>query len=662
MHSIANKFILLFSFVFGFSILPTYANSHLEISNIQIVENLYSKKVIKAFFSYDGNLGNSNFLGAEAKTNIPVSSTGFHPYQIEKGTSEIQFTITRPETKSLKAFQSQSILFTVYNRKKSIKKTINFEINWASFEKYFSINGSTKNDHTFTSIASLSINENLHNAKGLVRDMVDSGVEPKNVNIMYVEEYNASVPAPSFTFSETISFEDFEHLTKLLKKNNIVLNSIAFTNINNQKFKIGSIDVTSSWQGVASHLSQDDINIAIKNQKFDSIFKKIAFSPTPVNKLNKRLLDKAISLNNEGGKKRGEKAKDITEYLINIGYANSRIYSELARAYGRIYNFNHIALKKRRSVLNLALSIYPKDQWAHALLVWDETSMGNFVSAEKHAVLAKKYEKEKNIWAIVNWGRLYEKQGRLDDAKAKYAQLLGQRDLNDSNVIAHKRGLEYYGNLLENTADKDINKVYRELIYSYPDTVACTKVKLAHNIVVNNKDYFEAKSLLNDPSVKSCENVNSTEALVDLRDWYESGASSTLNKIIIKHGDLTTLIYEVASMSNANEMLKSFNKDNIDLSVRNQNGLNALHLAVASSNEKAITNMLNVKIDINSALPNGWTSLMIATYVNSPAVVEFLLSRGADKTLKTPEGYSALNIAKEAKFDDIVKLLENSSI
>lgn len=661
-NNITHKFLWLFSFIFSLSILPTYANPHLEISKIQIVENLYSKKVIKAFISYDGNLGNANFIGAQAQTNVPVSGAAYHPYRIKKGTSEIQFSITRPPTNSLKAFQSQSILFTVYNSKKSIKKTIDFEINWPSFETYFSINEIVKNDHVFTSITSFSINENLSNSKGLTRDMLASGVEPDNVNIISSEAYNAVKPTPCFIFSETLSFEDFEHLTKLLTKNNIALKNLAFTNIDDPKFKMGSVGVTSSGRIDAGSLSDDDINLAIKNRKFDDIFKKIAFSPTPVNELNKRLLDKAISLNNESTKKRGEEAKEIAEYLINIGYDHSRIYAELARAYGRIYNFNDTALKKRKSVLNLALSINPKNQWAHALLVWDETSMGNFASAEKHAILAKKYEKEKNIWTIVNWGRLYEKQGRLDDAKAKYAELLGQSDLNDSNVIAHKRGLNYYGNLLASSADKDITKVYRELISAYPDTVPCTKVKLAHHIVINSKEYSEARTLLNDPSVKSCEDVDSTKALVDLRDWYKSGASGSLHKIIIKHGDLTTLIYEVASMPNAHLFLQSFSKNNIELSVRNQNGLNALHLAVALKNEKAIANMLNEKIDINSPLPNGWTSLMIATYVNSPTVVKILLANGADKALKTPEGYSAMTIAKEAKLNDIVKLLENTSI
>lgn len=122
MHNVTHKFLWVLSFILAFNTLPAYANTSLKISNIQIIENHYSKKVLKAFFSYDGSLGDSNFLGAEAKTNIPVSGTGFHPYRVNKGANEIQFTLTRPETNSLDAFQSQSIMFTVYNRKKSIKK------------------------------------------------------------------------------------------------------------------------------------------------------------------------------------------------------------------------------------------------------------------------------------------------------------------------------------------------------------------------------------------------------------------------------------------------------------------------------------------------------------------------------------------------------------
>lgn len=502
----------------------------------------------------------------------------------------------------------------------------------------------------------------MESTQSFVRDLVVSGIEPKNINLIYVEEYNSSKPSPSFTFSETILFDDFEHLIKLTKKNNIELANIAFINIKHPKFKIGNIDIMSLGREAASSVAKDDINAVIRNKSFESLFEKINFSPTPINELNKRLLDKATALNNKGGKIRGLESKKIVEYLINIEYDNSRIYSELARAYGRIYNYNSTALKKRKTVLNLALSIYPNDQWAHALLIFDETNVGNYASAEKHAVLATKHEKDKNIWTIVNWGRLYEEQGRIDDAKIKYKDLLGQRDLNDSNIIAHKRGLKYYADLLESTGDKGVSNVYRELIYSYPNTEACTKVKLAHNIVINSKDYSEAESLLNDYSVTSCENVNSTGALIDLREWYKSGATSALQHIIVKHGDLTTLIYEVASMSDANEVLQLFNKNNIDVSVTNQNGLNALHLSVASNNEKAIVNMLNAKIDVNSLLPNGWTPLMIATYLNSPVVVELLLMNGADKSLKTPEGYSALNIAKQVDFKKVIELLESTSL
>lgn len=659
MRCFGSYLVLLFSCIISIAALPTFANNSLVVTDLKIIERYYSKIILKASFSYDGSLGDSNFFGADAQTNIRVSGSSFHPYRISKGNSEIQFSLTRPSTKSLNGFKSQSIIFTLYNHEKSIKKTVDFEIDWTSFEKFFDIDNTIANKYLFSSIKSLTINENMENSKELIRDIVMSGVEPEDVTLVYIENYNNSKLLPSFEFAETINFEDFAHLIKITKKNNIKLTNVAFINLNSSDFKLGHLDIMAADTAPTHTVTNEEITTTIKNKNFDDLFKKIQFSPTSKKQLNKALLDKAIALNNEGGKKRGLKAKGITEYLISIGYDNSRIYAELARAYGRIYNYNQTAIQKRKSILNLALSIYPNDQWAHALLIFDETNIGNFEDAEQHAILAKKYEKEKNIWTIVNWGRLYEKQGRLEKAKEKYQELLGQKDLNDSNIAAHKRGLIYYSQLLENEGSRGVEKVYRELISAYPKEEYCTKVKLAYNLLINEDDYSEVMPLLGNNSIKTCENSNRVFALLKLRNWYKSGAKIAIQPIIIEHGDLTNLIYEIASMPEGHEILAIFEEKNINLAAKNQNSLNALHLSVASKNKNAIINMLNTKIDVNSLLPNGWTPLIIAAYVNAPSIVELLLQHGANKSMKTIEGYTALYIAKEGNFKDVITLLES---
>ncbi|WP_448546771.1 ankyrin repeat domain-containing protein [Thalassotalea fusca] len=642
--------------------LSALASNSLEISNIELVEDYYSEKIFKATFNYDGKLGNSNFFGAEAITNERVGSASYFPNRISKGKNEIRFSVRRPATESTYSFKSYSIKFTVYNQNESIVKAVDFELDWQPFEEFFETKNVKRQKYQFTTIKSLRINESIAGISGLVRDLVAAGIQPKNIDPVHIDNSNIGNGQSSFIFSESISYADFRHFITLLKNNDVALNMVGFLNIAHPNFKIGYIDMIGYRVSSISHVTEADINKTLQSNSLKSLFAKLQFDPTPRDELNQKLLDQAIVLNNAGGKSNGEKAKEIAEYLIDIGYQNSRIYAELARAYGRMYNYNQTALEKRRTILNMALSLFPNDQWAHALLIFDETHLGNYESAEKHAVLAKKYEKVKNVWTITNWARLYEVQGRFDEARAKYQELIGQHDLNDSNKIAHKRGLIYYANFLEREGGKGLSAVYRELIAAYPTEEKCTNVKLARSILINEKDYSEVQSLLGNPSLFDCENAESAIALLELRDWHKSGGQTSIQPIIIKHGNLTALIYEVASMEEGSQILPMLQQQNINTAISDQNGLNALHMSVASKNELAIDNMLSTNIDVNAALPNGWTALMIASYLNAPNLVEVLLKNGADKSLQSFDGYSAMSIAQQANFPEVIELLKGANL
>ena len=653
-----NYFVCLLASLITFN---SIASNAIGVTNIKILEQSYSKITLVGTFNYDGQLGDSNFFGAEAITSAAVSGSSFKPNRIDKGFSEIQFTIERPMSNSIDSFTSQSILFTVYNRKESLKKTIDFELSWPSFDQYFEISKTAQSKHQFHSIRTLTIDESFKNAKTLIQDIVASGVLPKNIRIVSVADHSKSNSEPGFQFAETITFNDFKHFAKLLSKNDIPLNNIAFIKLKQSNFDIGNINILPAGRAAYTRVDQEPLSVALNNDTFDPLFKLVNFDGAPRGSLNKQLLEKAISLNNKGNRKGGEKAHDIVEYLIDVGFDNSRIYAELARAYGRMYNYNEYALQKRRTVLNLALSLYPNDQWAHALLAYDETFLGNYESAERHIKLASKHEKERNVWTIVNWARLHEAKGELPEAHAKYQELIGLDHLSDSNKVAHRRGLNFFSSLLEAEHDNSVADVYRELIASYPLVERCVKVKLAHNLLTNENDSSEVEALLNDISIKDCKGIDATEALLGLKKWYQKGATTPIQPIIISHGDLATLIYEASSMPDGLALLMALKEKNIDLAFQNPNGLNALHLSIAARDKSASLNLLESNIDINSRLPNGWTPLMIAVYINSAELVKLLLKNGADKSIKANDGISAIHIAQQSGQIDIIKVLENTS-
>jgi uncharacterized protein len=86
----------------------------------------------------------------------------------------------------------------------------------------------------------------------------------------------------------------------------------------------------------------------------------------------------------------------------------------------------------------------------------------------------------------------------------------------------------------------------------------------------------------------------------------------------------------------------------------------AMTYAAGQGQTDIVVLLLNAGVDANAVYAHDLTALMWAAGYGKTATVKALLDAGAKPALKDDRGKTALDIAREGKFDETVKLLENT--
>lgn len=192
---------------------------------------------------------------------------------------------------------------------------------------------------------------------------------------------------------------------------------------------------------------------------------------------------------------------------------------------------------------------------------------------------------------------------------------------------------------------------------NYGQTMPCENLNLAKEIIKNKTDRSEARMLVKKAGVDSCQNKDEVLALLETIDWFKRDGNTPIKRSLIKHGDITRLISDVATMPEGDGILTLLKKHRINLSTKDAQGMTALHLAVANQEVSAVAKLAAQGLDVNATLSNGWSSLMIAVYLDSPELVEVLLKQGAEKHWTNPQGLTALMIANQINNPKVINLL-----
>ena len=105
------------------------------------------------------------------------------------------------------------------------------------------------------------------------------------------------------------------------------------------------------------------------------------------------------------------------------------------------------------------------------------------------------------------------------------------------------------------------------------------------------------------------------------------------------------------------QILRYLMQKGIDMLSRNQNGSNALHIAVKKENQKVVQALLDIKYPLDYTKKNGVTAVGIAAYRGNMKILDMLYRAGADINLTSKHGAGPLYLAIKQDQIDIVKYL-----
>ena len=85
--------------------------------------------------------------------------------------------------------------------------------------------------------------------------------------------------------------------------------------------------------------------------------------------------------------------------------------------------------------------------------------------------------------------------------------------------------------------------------------------------------------------------------------------------------------------------------ENMDINVKNSDGLNLLQIAICKGHEKLAKWLIDSGVSVNSTDKYGWSSLHDAVLCDQVELAMLLLDRGADPTFTTCDDELAIDLA-----------------
>lgn len=133
-------------------------------------------------------------------------------------------------------------------------------------------------------------------------------------------------------------------------------------------------------------------------------------------------------------------------------------------------------------------------------------------------------------------------------------------------------------------------------------------------------------------------NVSTLKSIIKIKP------SEAPSKPVVQRPD-PRLLLQAAELGNVAK-IRDLLAANVDVSIHNQFGSNALHLAVRNRHIDCIQPLVDIGIDINSReQTTNNTALQLAAIFGGTAIIEKLLELGADVSLTEPSGLTALHMA-----------------
>ncbi|MBL8176926.1 MAG: ankyrin repeat domain-containing protein [Bryobacterales bacterium] len=127
--------------------------------------------------------------------------------------------------------------------------------------------------------------------------------------------------------------------------------------------------------------------------------------------------------------------------------------------------------------------------------------------------------------------------------------------------------------------------------------------------------------------------------------------------IDVKQAEGRTPLYQAASLSNANGVIRFLLDEGADPNAKTMAGSTPLIMAASRGNVDGVRLLIAGKAQVNAQAGNGATALMSAATSGNAEAVRLLLENGANPNLKTKKGDTALMDAAVSGAEESVRLL-----
>jgi tetratricopeptide (TPR) repeat protein len=371
----------------------------------------------------------------------------------------------------------------------------------------------------------------------------------------------------------------------------------------------------------------------------------------------------AVDSINNGSSESLRRARQILERLIGKNPKYEPGYVELARVAMRS-NGGTEGLHQAETLLDSALKISPDRANAKILLGYVYTQQGRLREAEALFADAARSDPV-NTWLWTNWGEMLEKQGKADEAIAKYREALARPVRSTRYYGARQNAYVFLVKLLEGRKDIDgMEVLYKQRLAEFGPG-SCYSADYAKFKLNVRGDAQAAIDLARGALELSCDDAPSRQilGLASYVQWAQgSGAASAealhQARIYLPTGSMT--LYLLASNDKTTVAVKKLIAGGEAIDQKDNEKMSALAHALQNGKLDAAERLL--QLGASPVTPVSYAEMPVALLPVMSGDIEairMLQRAGVDYSKLRHQGATAIDYAKQMGDEELLKALKH---
>jgi tetratricopeptide (TPR) repeat protein len=361
-----------------------------------------------------------------------------------------------------------------------------------------------------------------------------------------------------------------------------------------------------------------------------------------------------------------EQAKTIALRLVAINPKFDAAYLQLARIAMR-QNWSPEGLHQAENLIGSALRIQPDSADAKILIGYVYLNQNRLDEAERMLAAAAASDPP-NLWLFVNWGDLLMRQGRTDQALAKYRAALTRPMNKNSNDQARLKAYRVLLESLDRKRDLDgMEALYKQRIEDF-GSGSCYSNDYARFLLTERGNPQGAIDVAQRALNKECNDAPAREALglAHYAKWASTSGPPSEDSLNQAHVYLPVgpkLFYLLASSERTSPVIVKLLADKEPIDQKDREQMTALAYALQDSAPAAAGRLL--KLGANPATPVGESQVpaaLLPVISGDLEATRMLLEAGVDYAKLSFAGESALALARQTGNTKLIALLARKAV